>query len=147
VKSGGAVITQRDATVQHRKEGCSTIDNQDKVDKLIAELGEQGYSEFTVAPPLFRMLWSHGIDIPPPLFMPFWSIVVFMGSLFAVGFGAYAAVFILPMWLMGVENTPIVRSLVATVFAGLFFGVTMATYFRYQARKLQLPGWNKYPAD
>ena len=68
------------------------MDNQDKVDKLIAELGEQGYSEFTVAPPLFRMLWSHGIDIPPPLFMPFWSIVVFMCYLFAVGFGAYSAV-------------------------------------------------------
>jgi formate hydrogenlyase subunit 3/multisubunit Na+/H+ antiporter MnhD subunit len=93
------------------------------------------------------MLWTHGIDIPPPLFMPFWSIVVFMGALFAVGFGAYAALFILPMWLMRVENTPIVHSLVATVFVDLFFGVIRATYFRYQAKKLQLPSWDKYPAD
>ena len=123
------------------------MNNHDKVSKLIADLGEQGYSEFTVAPPLFRMLWKHGIDIPPPLFMSFWSILVFGDALFAIGFGAFAAVFIIPMCLMGVENVPIMQSLVATVCAGLFFGVTMATYFRYQARKFLLPSWDKYPTD
>lgn len=123
------------------------MNHQDKVDKLIAELGKQGYSEFTVAPPLFRMLWERGIDIPPPLFMPFWSILALGCALFAIGFGAFAAAFILPMWLMGVEHTPVVRSLVATVVGCLIFGVIMASYFRYQAKKLQLPIWDKYPTD
>ncbi len=123
------------------------MNDQDKVDKLIAELGGQGYSEFTVAPPLFRMLWKHGIDIPPPLFMSFWPIMGLMGPLFAIGFGTFAALFIIPMWLMGLDNVPILRSLVATVCAGLLFGVTMATYCRYQAKKLQLPSWDKYPTD
>jgi hypothetical protein len=80
------------------------------------------------------MLWTHGIDIPPLLFMPFWSIVGFIGSLLAVGFCAYAAMFILRMRLMGLENTPYVRLLVAAVFARIFFAVTMATYIRYRAK-------------
>jgi len=93
------------------------------------------------------MLWEHGIDLPPPLFMSFMLILAFMGTLFAIGFGALAALFIIPMWLMGAENLPIMQSLVATVCAGLLFGMTMATYFRYQARKLLLPSRDKYPID
>ncbi len=93
------------------------------------------------------MLFMHGIDITPLLFMPFRSIVGFIGSLLAVGFCAYAAMFILRMRLMGLENTPYVRLLVAAVFGRLFFCVTMATYIRNQAKKLQLPSWGRYPAD
>ena len=123
------------------------MNNQDKVDKLIVELGDQGYSEFTVAPPVFRVLWKLGIAIPPPLFMSFWSILGLMGFVFAIVFGIFVALLLTAMWLMGIENVPIMQALVATLCAGLLFGAIMATYFRYQARKLRLPSWGDYPTD
>lgn len=123
------------------------MNSQDKVDKLIAELGEQGHSEYTVAPPLFRMLWKLGIAIPPPLFMSFWSILGLMGFVFAIGFGVFVALLLTTIWFMGFENVPIMQPLVATLCAGLLFGAAMAVYFRYQARKLHLPSWDQYPPD
>lgn len=38
-----------------------------KVDHLITELGQQGVGSYTVAPPLFRLLWPLGFKVPPLL--------------------------------------------------------------------------------
>ncbi len=45
--------------------------HQQKVDCLIEELGQQGVSSYTAAPPLFRLFWALGFKVPPPFFLGF----------------------------------------------------------------------------
>jgi len=123
------------------------MNHRKKVDGLIAELEKRGISGQTVAPPLFRLLWKYGIDIPPPLFMSFCGNAALMGILFAIPFGALAAAFIVPMWFLMPEKTLAIPALFATLLAGFLFGLAMATYNRYKAKHLQLPAWDKYSGD
>ncbi|MFW8183281.1 DUF6404 family protein, partial [Klebsiella pneumoniae] len=39
------------------------------------------------APPLIRLMWRLGINIPPPPFAPFWQVFCVMTSSFSVGYG------------------------------------------------------------
>lgn len=52
-----------------------------KADHLIAELGQEGVGPYTVAPPLFRLLWALGLEVPPPLFLGFFPLSVLMDCL------------------------------------------------------------------
>jgi hypothetical protein len=49
------------------------------------------------------------------------------------------------IWRPG--NLPPVAALAATLIAGTLFGVIMAAYYRWRARKLALPPWEDYPAQ
>jgi hypothetical protein len=42
--------------------------HRQKVDHLIEKLGHQGLSCNVAAPPLSRLLWALGLEIPPPFF-------------------------------------------------------------------------------
>jgi cytosine/uracil/thiamine/allantoin permease len=42
---------------------------------------------------------------------------------------------------------PIAIAVVTSVLAGALFGVIMAAYFRWRARKLALPPWKDYPGS
>ena len=67
--------------------------HQEKVDHLIAELGKEGMSPYTVAPPLFRLLWALGLRVPPPLFLGFFTVALVAGFFFGLFWGAF-------MWLI-----------------------------------------------
>ena len=51
--------------------------HRQKVDHLIEELGRQGVGTYAVAPPLFRLLWALGLEVPPPFFLGFRRLTLF----------------------------------------------------------------------
>ena len=114
--------------------------HQEKVDHLIAELGKEGMSSYTVAPPLFRLLWALGLRVPPPLFLGFFTVALFAGFFFGLFWGAF-------MWLIQWRwwKAPVELAVFASVLAGLLFGVSMGAYYRWKARQLKLPRWEDYP--
>ena len=57
--------------------------HRQRVERLIEELGQQGMGYYTVAPPLFWLLWTLGLEIPPLLFMGFRKLTLLMGTFLA----------------------------------------------------------------
>jgi hypothetical protein len=114
--------------------------HREKVDFLINDARRINLSPWTVAPPLVRLMWTLGIEIPPPLFLSFFTIAFWAGSLFGVGWGGI-------MWLIQwrEQNAPIWLVIAASGIAGISFGVIMAYYMKRKARQLGLPDWKEYP--
>ena len=113
--------------------------HSDKLERMQKHLAGLGISPSTAAPPIWRLLWRLGIELPPPLFMGFWPAAFFMGSFFGVFWGLF-------MWLFqwSRQGMPFWLVLAAAAFAGVLFGLCMAAYFRYLARKHNLPSWAAY---
>ena len=116
------------------------MNHQEKVDHLLNDLTQRGIGKYTAAPPLYRLLWRLGIEVPPPHFASFSSLALFMGIFFAVFWGLF-------MWLFvwREDNVPIAVGIVSSVIAGVLFGLAMAAYYRWRAQKLALPRWEDYP--
>jgi hypothetical protein len=113
--------------------------HQEKVEHYLNDLAHRGISKGTAAPPLYRLLWRLGIEVPPPLLASFGSLAVMWGVLFGVGWG-------LIMWFtFWRDNMPPAIALISSLFAGATFGVIMAAYYRWRASKLALPRWEDYP--
>jgi hypothetical protein len=68
-------------------------DRRQKVERLIADLRRRGVSPYTAAPPLFRLAWALGLDVPPPLFLGFLPLTLLMGAFF----GAFWVAFMWPL--------------------------------------------------
>jgi hypothetical protein len=111
--------------------------HREKVEMLIADLGKRGVSAYTVAPPMFRALRAMGLRIRPPLYLGFFSLTLLMGIYFGPIWG-------LLMWLFWWRPAPQILAIVSLT-AGAFFGLSMATYYRWKAKHLNLPSWEKYP--
>ncbi|HEV3386416.1 MAG TPA: DUF6404 family protein [Gemmata sp.] len=114
--------------------------HRQKVERLIADLRKQGVSPYSVAPPLFRLLWALGLNVPPPLFLGFVTLTLLMGAFFGILWGAI-------MWLLQWQawRMPIELAAGFSGGAGLLFGVSMAGYYRWKAARLGLPSWESYP--
>jgi hypothetical protein len=99
-------------------------------------LATTGLNRLNYAPPLVRMLWRMGFDVPPPHFASFFYSAAMSGIYFAVGLG-------LLMWLMlwSSHGVSIPLLICMAAFAGLFFGVAMAGYYAIGRRKYHLPKW------
>ncbi|CAN5770775.1 DUF6404 family protein [soil metagenome] len=85
-------------------------------------------------PPILRLFWRLGIDLPPPHFSSFGITVLFSGGLFGLEMVAF---------FMLVEDLSWLESIVLAPFAGLIFGVVLAAYYSYGKRKYQLPSWQQ----
>ena len=114
--------------------------HRQKVERLITELRRQGVSPYTVAPPLFRLLWALGLEVPPPFFLGFVTLTLLMGAFFGIFWGAF-------MWLLQWRawHIPLELAIVASAGVGLLFGLSMAGYYRWKAARLRLPPWESYP--
>ena len=86
-------------------------------------------------PPIVRLLWKIGAEIPPPHFLPFWKVTVFGGLWFG---GVWGAI----MWLT--SGMPWPAALTTAGVAGIGFGLAMATYYAYGRRKRRLPDWKTF---
>ena len=117
------------------------MNHQEKIDYLLNDLAQRGVGKYTTAPPLYRLLWRLGIEVPPPHFAGFWTLAIFMGVFFGVFWGIF-------MWffLWRSEDMPLAIAIGSSLIAGVLFGVTMAAYYRWRASKLALPRWEDYPA-
>jgi Family of unknown function (DUF6404) len=114
--------------------------HSEKLQKLLEHAPKLGISPYTAAPPLYRLLWRLGIEIPPPLFAAFLPNAFLMGGFFTCSWGLFMCLFI---WA-GDGKVSAFFALQASLFAGLMFGITMALYLRYKARQLNLPPWSEY---
>lgn len=112
---------------------------REEVDRFIAEMQGRGVGASTAAPPLFRLLWARGFQIPPPLFLGFVPLALGTGGFFAVAWGVV-------MWLLvwRVTNLPVGMAIIISLFAGLLFGISMAGYFRWKAARLGISSWDEY---
>jgi hypothetical protein len=122
--------------------------HRQKVERLVEEAGRQGMSLHTVAPPLFRLLWALGLEVPPPLFLGFRKLTLLIGTGFGVLWG--------PLWGVGMwlwvwrgeipAGVAVSMTVFTAVLAGLSFGLVMAWLARRQAARLGLPSsWEEYP--
>ena len=116
------------------------LDHAATVDAYIAEMAQLGVGTYTAAPPFFRLFWGMGLRVPPPLFMAYAPLALITGSIFAVFWGV-------GMWLIVWRTHSDMSTwlaLVVSAFAGLLFGLGMASYYRSKARNLPLPSWQNY---
>jgi len=116
------------------------MNHKDKLQKMYEHLPALGISPYTAAPPLYRLLWLLGIEAPPPIFASFLQISFFMGTFFAAGWGLF-------MWLFlwsHEEGSSLLTAGLVSLLAGVMFGLLMATYLRYTAKKHNLPSWSEY---
>lgn len=114
----------------------------EKLKAMKSHMAALGIMASTAAPPAWKLLWRLGVEIPPPLFLGFWSLALFMGAFFGVLWGVV-------MWLIlwSWQGIPFVFVAIAALVAGFLFGLSMATYFRYLARKHNLPSWADYSGE
>src|SRR5438093_3044568 len=105
--------------------GINSLTHRQKVDRLITDLHKQGVSSYTVAPPLFRLLWALGFHVPPPFFLGFLTLTLLMGAFFGILWGAL-------MWLLQWRawHLSMGFAVVTSAWAGLLFGLSMAGYYR-----------------
>jgi len=105
--------------------------SRQKIDAAVAYLKARKVGAGTAAPPLYRLLWSLGVYVPPPHFQNFFVIATSMGSFFGGLMGVFFA-FQHGSWELNA---------VSGLGCGVLFGLSMATYFRWSAAKLGLPKW------
>ena len=87
-------------------------------------------------PPLARLLWRLGANVPPPHFGSFVGTALSYGAFFGAGLG-------IVMWpyFWSVEGAPWTAVALLAVLAGGLFGLAMASYYAYGRRKYRLPSW------
>jgi phosphatidylglycerophosphate synthase len=120
--------------------GSKDLTHREKVAHLLADLSQRGMSPYTFAPPFFRMLWAMGFNVPPPLFLGFRTLTLGMGALFGLFWGVFMYQLQWEAWQMTLRV-----AVLTAAGAGLAFGLSMATYYRWKAEILQLPPWENYP--
>lgn len=111
-----------------------------KVQHLLKNLTQRGVSPYIVAPPPYRLLWRLGWQVRPPLFQSFTVLALGMGLSYGVLSG-----FVL--WILQGEFTwqGVQIPLLLAVVTGAFFGLGVAIYYRWKARRLGLGDWERYP--
>jgi len=113
-----------------------------KLDSALAMVAATGIWRSSYAPPLYRLFWRVGLFLPPPHFASFGFNFIFMTAWFGVVWGAI-------MWFSvwsQYSGSGVVAAVVAVV-AGVLFGLAMAAYYRYGARKYKLPLWSQLKAE
>lgn len=108
-----------------------------KLTAALSLLASTGMWRSNYAPPLHRLLWRFGARLAPPHFLSFTANFVSAGVWFGVVWG-------LLMWFTVWSHKSPDAAFVAALFAGVFFGLCMAAYYRYCARKYGIPLWKDF---
>ena len=104
-------------------------------------LKESGIRESNYCPPLLRLLWRFGFQVPPPHFASFASVAAFAGVFFAVAWGTIVW---FVMWRSAA--TPPMVAVFGAAAAGTLFGLSMGAYYAYGRKKHGLPAWSSLKA-
>ncbi|MFT3670040.1 MAG: DUF6404 family protein [Pseudoxanthomonas sp.] len=109
---------------------------ESRLTKALEHLEATGMRRSTYAPPMFRLFWKMGVQVPPPHMNGFIANVVMIGVFFAVFWG-------LVMWLIlwFWQDRPFAMMATVSAVTGLLFGVITASSMAYQARQHDVPRW------
>ena len=113
-----------------------------KIEAYKSLMAEKGISPATAAPPLWELLWSLGIRLPPPLYMGFLPLALLGGAFFGLVFGGIA-------WYLGnngVRTMALREASFVALATGTFFGISVAWFARRLARKHGLGTWSAFGA-
>jgi len=107
--------------------------------RSLAVLSQRGLPRHRYEPPLFRLLWKIGIQVPPPHYMGFAKVSVCFGAWFAVFWGSL-------MWLLmwSRQGRGLADDALAATVAGACFGLIMAWFYERDRRKFSLPAWESF---
>ena len=102
----------------------------------------KGEKKSNASPPLYRLLWKLGLELPPPIFAGFIHNLIVQGGMFAIGWGTI-------MWFMMWRNEgkSLYVAIAASLFAGILFGIAMAVVWRRRNKKLGLGPWKNFPGN
>ena len=103
-------------------------------------LDKAGVWKSNYAPPIFRLLWRIGLNLPPPHFMSIASSAALTGTFFGVFWGIF-------MYRFAATTGDVKPSalLFSALCAGVLFGASMAAYYAFGRRKYKLPKWSSLP--
>ncbi|ERK14347.1 hypothetical protein L580_3503 [Serratia fonticola AU-P3(3)] len=109
----------------------------EKKKRALALMEEKKMWRSNYAPPILRLLWKWGVQIPPPPFAPFWLNTLCFGGFFGPLWGVI-------MWftIWKSEGYSASMALQTSFITGLLFGVFMALYHYWRKRVNKLPDWN-----
>ena len=104
----------------------------------LAMLQAAGIRRSNYAPPIVRLFWYLGIDVPPPHFASFLGVAAAAGIFFGSAWG-------ICMWFAAwsPQGLPVPAAVVVAAVTGLMFGLAIAAYYRYSARKHGMPRWDE----
>ena len=109
---------------------------EEKYQAALAELAAAGFRPKQTHPPLLRLLHRLGMKTRPPLYNSFWQNTVLLGGYFGLLWGILMYALI---WRS--NGVGLLGAIIASLLAGLLFGMAMAGFYRYSAKKRGLTPW------
>lgn len=112
---------------------------QSQLHRSLALLSQRGLPRNRYEPPLFRLLWKIGVEVPPPHYMSFAKVAISYAVWFAVFWWGF-------MWVLvwSRQGRAMGDDVLVAVAAGAFFGLVMAWFYERDRRKLRLPAWESF---
>ena len=110
--------------------------------RALNELESTGIARKRFQPPLHRILWRLGFEVPPPHYCTFIYNLVFCTFWFSVLWGSLMAIV---FWSR--NPMPMSAAVLAASMIGLPFGIGMALYYRHGATRHQLSHWSDLRPD
>lgn len=111
-----------------------------KKEAALEELGRSKIWRSNATPPAIQLCWKLGFKIKPPHYNSFLANALITGIPFGIFWGCL-------MWFFIWENTFINLAIAIplSLSAGASFGVTMALYYAWSAKKNRLTRWDGLP--
>ncbi|QKJ67502.1 hypothetical protein HQN60_12735 [Deefgea piscis] len=109
---------------------------EDKCNYAIKELENAGIWKSNYNPPILKLARKLGFKVPFPHYNSFLNNALSAGIYFGVFWGLFMYFIV---W--GQQNMPATKMLSAATLAGAFFGLSMASYYKYSFKKNKLTPW------
>ncbi|MDC7806798.1 DUF6404 family protein [Luteimonas sp BLCC-B24] len=110
---------------------------QARLDAALALMAKRGIRPMQAQPPVVRLLWRAGLQLPPPLMASFSTNLLTMGALFML---LWAPLTWGTVRWMGMPDLALAIATGAPC-AGLLYGVAMAALLQRMRRRHSLPEW------
>jgi hypothetical protein len=109
---------------------------EQRLARAVTELEASGIGRLNYAPPLFRLARAIGLRTRPPHYMSFTRAMLMLGPTFGLVWGAF-------MWLIQWRSAgmPWQGVALASLLAGVLFGLMMAGYYRWAGGRAGLSKW------
>ena len=114
--------------------------HREAVERFRSEMRGRGEKPVVAAPPLFRLLWALGLEVPPPAFLSFRVVAFAMG----IYFGAFLATVEVVRGRIQGDLADLVAGAFSAGVGGATFGLLMAWMHRRKADRLHLPSWEEF---